>query len=117
MAAPASLPGFGDAHSPLTQIRSPLQSASLVQPDGGGFPEQAAAKVATATAIQRAEISASQQLTAAGQRVCYLRSMFIIGEARCMCLFEADDEAAVAAVNQVARLPFSRIVEALDLTP
>jgi len=68
-------------------------------------------------AMQRAEISASQQLTAAGQRVRYLRSVFIPGEARCMCLFEADDEAAVAAVNEEARLPFSRIVEALDLTP
>ena len=69
------------------------------------------------TEIQQAEISASQQLTVAGQRVRYLRSVFIPGEARCMCLFEADDEAAVAAVNEEARLPFSRIVEALDLTP
>ena len=68
-------------------------------------------------AIQRAEIRASQQLTAAGQRVRYLRSMFIPGEARCMCLFEAEDEAAVVAVNEVAWLPFTRIVEALDLTP
>lgn len=68
-------------------------------------------------AVQRAEIRASHQLTVAGQRVLYLRSMFIPGEARCMCLFEADDEAAVAAVNLAAQLPFSRIVEALDLTP
>jgi hypothetical protein len=68
-------------------------------------------------ALQRAEITASQQLTAAGQRVRYLRSMFIPGEARCMCLFEAQDEAAVVAVNEVAWLPFTRIVEALDLTP
>jgi len=67
--------------------------------------------------LQRAEIGASRQLTAAGQPVRYLRSMFIVGEARCMCLFEAEDEAAVAAVNQVAWLPFTRIVEALDLTP
>jgi hypothetical protein len=69
------------------------------------------------TALQRAEISASQRLTAAGQRVRYLRSVFIPGEARCMCLFEAEDEAAVVAVNEVAWLPFTRIVEALDLTP
>jgi len=67
--------------------------------------------------MQRAEIRASEQLTAAGQRVRYLRSVFIPGEARCMCLFEADDEAAVAAVNLAVRLPFTRIVEALDLTP
>ena len=37
-------------------------------------------------ALQRAEISASQQLTAAGQTVRYLRSLFIVGEARCLCL-------------------------------
>ncbi len=67
--------------------------------------------------IQQAEISASQQLTAAGQNVRYLRSVFIPGEARCMCLFEAEDEVAVAAVNQAARLPFTRIIAALDLTP
>lgn len=47
----------------------------------------------------------------------YLRSMFIPGEARCICLFEADDEAVVVAVNEAARLPFTRIVAALDLTP
>jgi hypothetical protein len=68
-------------------------------------------------AMQRAEITASQQLTAAGQRVHYMRSVFIPGEARCMCLFEAEDEAAVVAVNEETRLPFTRIVEALDLTP
>ena len=67
--------------------------------------------------LQRAEIGASQQLTAAGQMVRYLRSLFIVGEARCLCLFEAEDEAAVAAVNEVARLPFTRIVAALDLSP
>jgi muconolactone delta-isomerase len=67
--------------------------------------------------LQQAELSASQQFTAAGQMVRYLRSLFIVGEARCMCLFEADSEATVAALNQVARLPFTRIVVALDLTP
>jgi hypothetical protein len=67
--------------------------------------------------MQRAEISASHQLTAAGQKVRYLRSVFIPGEARCMCLLEAEDEAAVVAVNEVAWLPFTRIVEARDLTP
>ena len=67
--------------------------------------------------LQQAELSASQQFTAAGQVVRYLRSLFIVGEARCMCLFEAEDEATVVAVNEVAWLPFTRIVEALDLTP
>jgi hypothetical protein len=68
-------------------------------------------------AMQRAEITASHQLTAAGQRVRYLRSVFIPGEARCLCLFEAEDAAAVATLNEAVQLPFTRIVEALDLTP
>ena len=67
--------------------------------------------------LQRAELGASQQFTAAGQPVRYLRSLFIVGEARCMCLFEAEDEAAVAVLNEAARLPFTRIVAALDLSP
>ncbi|HEU5103415.1 MAG TPA: nickel-binding protein [Roseiflexaceae bacterium] len=67
--------------------------------------------------LVRAELSASQQLTAAGQAVRELRSLFIVGEARCMCLFEAEDEAAVAVLNEAARLPFTRIVAALDLSP
>jgi Nickel responsive protein SCO4226-like len=67
-------------------------------------------------AVQRAEISASQQVTTAEQPVRYLRSIFIPGESRCMCLFEAEDEAAVAALNEAAGLPFTRIVEALDLS-
>jgi hypothetical protein len=46
-----------------------------------------------------------------------LRSLFLVGEARCLCLFEADAEAAVAALTQAAPLPFTRIVAALDLTP
>jgi len=67
--------------------------------------------------LQRAEITASQQPTAAGQEVRYLRSLFIPGEARYMCLVEAESEAAVEALNEAAGLAFTRIVEALDLTP
>jgi muconolactone delta-isomerase len=67
--------------------------------------------------LQQAEIRASQRLTAAGQAVHYLRGLFIPGEARCMSLFEAEDEGVVAALNEAAGLAFTRIVEALDLTP
>jgi hypothetical protein len=34
-----------------------------------------------------------------------------------MCLFEAGTEGAVKKLNDDAGLPYSRIVEALDLTP
>lgn len=68
-------------------------------------------------AAQRAAIETSQRFTAEGQPVRYLRSMFVPGESRLMCLFEAPDAARVRAVNERAQLPFTRIVEALDLTP
>jgi hypothetical protein len=34
-----------------------------------------------------------------------------------MCLFDATNADDVKKVNEAAQLPFSRIVEALDLTP
>ena len=52
-----------------------------------------------------------------GRPVRYIRSTFVPGEARCMCLFEAKTADAVRDVNESAGLPFTRIVEALDLTP
>jgi Nickel responsive protein SCO4226-like len=68
-------------------------------------------------ALQQAAITACQRFSAAGRPIQYLRSMIILGEARCMCLFAAPDLALVQAVNDAAQLPFTRIVEALDLTP
>jgi hypothetical protein len=34
-----------------------------------------------------------------------------------MCLFEAANPDLVKEVNETAQIPFTRIVEALDLTP
>ena len=66
---------------------------------------------------QRAAISTSEQSTAEGRPVRYLRSMYIPSEAHCTCLFEASDAEAVRDVNERAGIPFTRIVEAMDLTP
>ena len=66
---------------------------------------------------QRAAIETSQRFAAEGTPIRYIRSMFVPGEARCMCLFAAADSATVQAVNEAAQLPFTRIVEAMDLTP
>jgi hypothetical protein len=66
---------------------------------------------------QGAAIAGAQQSTAAGTPVRYIRSTFVPDESRCLCLFEAGSEQAVRAVNDSAGLPFTRIVEALDLTP
>ncbi len=68
-------------------------------------------------AAQRAAIVTSQKFTGEGKSVRYIRSTYLPNESRCMCLFEAQDEATVKEVNEAASIPFSRITEALDLTP
>lgn len=68
-------------------------------------------------AAQQAAISTSRQMTEEGTPVRYVRSTFVPGSGACMCLFEADEAAAVEQANRKANIPFDRIVEAFDLTP
>ena len=60
---------------------------------------------------QRAAIEASDG------SVRYLRSVWVPGDSHCMCLFEAGNPEVVEEVNKTANIPFTRVVEALDLTP
>ncbi len=68
-------------------------------------------------AAQRAAIETSQRFTAEGKPVRYIRSLFVPGEAHCLCLFEAPNAELVEEVNREAQIPFTRITEAMDLTP
>ena len=68
-------------------------------------------------AAQKAAIETSNQFSAGGKVVRYIRTTFVPGEDRCMCLFEAANPEVVKEVNEAAQIPFTRIVEALDLTP
>ncbi len=68
-------------------------------------------------AAQKAAIETGKKFTVEGKNVRYIRSTFVPGESRCMCLFEAANPQLVKEVNEEAQIPFSRIVEALDLTP
>ncbi len=68
-------------------------------------------------AAQKSAIATTQKFTAEGKNVRYIRSMFVPGESRCMCLFEAASSDLVKEVNEAAKIPFSRVVEAEDLTP
>lgn len=68
-------------------------------------------------AAQKAAIETGQKFTAEGKNVRYIRTTFVPGEAHCMRLFEADNADLVREVNEAAQIPFTRIVEALDLTP
>jgi hypothetical protein len=66
---------------------------------------------------QRRAIDTAASMTAEGTPVSYLRSTFVPGEDKCMCLFEAESAADVERLNRSAEIPFERVVEALDLSP
>jgi hypothetical protein len=66
---------------------------------------------------QKAAIHEAGELSRQGEPVRYLRSTFVPESGACMCLFEARDASTVRKLNEGAKLPFTRIVPALDLTP
>lgn len=68
-------------------------------------------------AAQRAAIRTADSFRQDGEAVRYLRSVFVPSTGQCRCLFEADDAATVARVQDVAALPYEDVVEALDLPP
>jgi hypothetical protein len=68
-------------------------------------------------AAQRAAIETSKDFSSKGKAVRYIRSTFVPGEDHCMCLFEASNEGLVKEVNDTAKIPYKRVVKALDLTP
>ena len=68
-------------------------------------------------AAQKAAIETGKRMTTQGKSVRYIRSTFVPEDARCMCLFEAPKAEHVKELNETAKIPFTKIVEALDLTP
>jgi hypothetical protein len=68
-------------------------------------------------AAQKAAIETGEKFTSEGKNVSYIRTAFVPGDARCMCLFQADNPDLVKELNETAGIPFNRIVEAMDLTP
>jgi hypothetical protein len=68
-------------------------------------------------AAQKKAIQMGKELTAQGRQVRYIRSTFVPGESKCMCLFEAPNPENVREANEKAEIPFTRIVPAEDLTP
>lgn len=68
-------------------------------------------------AAQKAAIRTGLQMTSDGKPVRYIRSTFVPGDSRCMCLFESPNPENVKELNEKANIPFTRIVEAEDLTP
>jgi hypothetical protein len=68
-------------------------------------------------AAQKAAISTATAYAAKGMPMRYIRSTFAPEDGRCMCLFEARNAEDVKRLNDEAKLPYTRVVEALDLTP
>lgn len=68
-------------------------------------------------AAQSRAIEYSQRYQQQGRDIRYIRSTFVPGESHCMCLFEAPNPDLVATLNDEAEIPYTRVTEALDLTP
>ena len=66
-------------------------------------------------AAQRAVIQTTVKLTNTGMPVRYLGTTFIPAESRCMCFFEAEEPDTVRVANELAKVPFTKIVEAVEL--
>ena len=67
-------------------------------------------------ALQQAAMETSARFTAEGKPVHYIRSTFVPSESYMMSLFEAAQATLVRDVSELAQIPFTRIVEAVDLT-
>ena len=67
--------------------------------------------------IKAAAIRQAEKMYDAGDRVRYIRSTFVPGDGRCLCLFEAKNLDIVTQLNRDAALPFERICAAMDILP
>jgi muconolactone delta-isomerase len=68
-------------------------------------------------AAQQRAIEWSKRYQSQGRNVRYIRSTFLPGESHCMCLFDAPSAELVAQLNDDAEIPYTRVTDALDLTP
>jgi hypothetical protein len=68
-------------------------------------------------AAQKRAIQTVKELRAKGREVRYIRSTFVPGEDRCICLFEAPNPENVREANEQAQVPFTRIILVHDLAP
>lgn len=68
-------------------------------------------------AAQQAAMDAASQSSADGRIVQYLGGFFFPGAGRAICIFSADSAADVAMVNQDAGVPFTEVLEAIEMQP
>jgi hypothetical protein len=68
-------------------------------------------------AAQAAAIKLGKEMTAQGKQVRYIRSTYVPKDEHVMCLFEAARPELVKELNETAKIPFTEIMEAEDLSP
>lgn len=68
-------------------------------------------------ALRRSAREVSRTLRDEGQPVAYVRSLFVPGESRCFCVFDAPSADLAREVNDRAGLPYTRILKAMELDP
>jgi len=56
-------------------------------------------------------------MTGEGQSVRWVRSFYLPESSQTHCYFEAASRAAVEEANKRARIPFTEIAEAIEMTP
>ena len=74
----------------------------------------------TAEVLQSAGIRAKSccpEITGEGKLVRWIRSFFLPETEQTQCYFEAGSKPAVEEANQRARIPFTEIVEVMEMTP
>jgi hypothetical protein len=61
--------------------------------------------------------SCCAEITEEGQPVRWVRSFFLPESAQTHCYFEGSSKAAIEEANTRARIPFTEIVEVVEMTP
>jgi Protein of unknown function (DUF4242) len=68
-------------------------------------------------AAQQAAIDAARRASTPSRQIRYQGGFFLPGQARAVCIFDADSAADVTKVNDWAGVPFTDVLEAIDLRP
>lgn len=68
-------------------------------------------------AAQQAASEAACQASAGGRAVRHLGGFYMPGRGQAICIFRAESLADVTAVNERAGVPFTEILEAIELRP
>ena len=68
-----------------------------------------------AAAAMRAKVT-TMEMTNEGTPIRYLRSIFVPGEDKCLCLFEGPNAESVEQANRRANIPFERVTETIQIS-